>query len=188
MMKVSMRVILDTNLWSSIGDERVARGFDELMRSRSLQVLVAPSTLVEVIRLPVAAARQRIITVLATGPRQRLRTEAESESAEMVSEVRRVRPHWMRTMPDTATVASLNVFWTKRIWRAAVEDSGRLHDYQIRNSRKHNYLVERQKDQRRMFLRDNAQLRPLTLGGQRASRASRPSPHPQRRPPTPCLG
>lgn len=157
-----MRVILDTNLWSSIGDEMVARDFDDLMRSRSLQVLVPPSTLVEVIQLPVAAARQRIIVALAKGPRQRLRTEAESESAEVVSEIRRVRPHWMRKMPDTAKVASLNAFWTKRIWRAAVEDSGRLHDYQIRHNGKRNYLVANQKDQRAIFLRDNASLRPLT--------------------------
>ncbi|SCG60546.1 hypothetical protein GA0070213_106357 [Micromonospora humi] len=71
---------------------------------------MAPSTLMEVIRLPAPEARQRIISAMGTGPRRRLATEAESESAEVVAEVRRVRPQWLRSMPDTARVASLNTF------------------------------------------------------------------------------
>ena len=78
-----MRIMLDTNLWSSIGDEMATGSFDTLMKSRSLQVVVPPSTLTEVTRLPVPEARDRIIHALATGPRHRLPTEAQSESAEV---------------------------------------------------------------------------------------------------------
>jgi hypothetical protein len=156
-----MRVILDTNLWSSIGDEMVTQKFDDLMKSHSLQVLVPPSTLVEVVRIPVAEARRRIVHALAKGPRRRLRTEAESESVDLISEIKRTRPQWLRTMPDTARVASLNGFWTKRIWREAIQDSTRLHEYQVSRTGKYDYLVARQKEQRHIFLRDNADLRPL---------------------------
>jgi hypothetical protein len=119
---VTVRVILDTNLWSSIGDEGVARSFDAVVATRGFEVLLPPSTLLEIIRLPEMKARQRIITAVATGRRRRLPTEAQSESAEAVAEIRRVRPGWMRSMPDTARVASLNAFWTRRVWRQALED------------------------------------------------------------------
>jgi predicted nucleic acid-binding protein len=74
--------MLDTNIWSSIGDEQVAARFDELMKSRNLHVVVPPSTLMEVAHLPVPEARQRIIRALGTGPRVRLCTEAEAECRE----------------------------------------------------------------------------------------------------------
>jgi hypothetical protein len=41
----------------------------------------------------------------------------------------------MRSMPDTANVASLNGFWTRRIWRQALRDSQPLHDYEMRQRR-----------------------------------------------------
>jgi hypothetical protein len=102
-----MRLILDTNLWSDIGDEGVAAEFDDLVARQGIEVLVPPSILVEVCRLSVRELRDPIVRALATGPRRRLPTEAESESAELVAEIRRAKPHWMRKMPDSARVASL---------------------------------------------------------------------------------
>ena len=157
-----MRIILDTNLWSSIGDERVTRSFDTLMKSRSLKVVVPPSTLLEVSRLPVADARDRIINALARGPRQRLPTEAQSESDEIVSEARRVRPGWMLRMPNTAFVWSLNNFWTKKIWRTALEDSEPIHKHELRQTAMHDAMVKAQKIQRKEMIRANFPVRPLT--------------------------
>src|SRR5262249_1751670 len=126
-----MRVILDTNLWSSIRDEETERAFDALMNSRGLRVVVPPSTLLEVVRIPVPEARQQIIHALATGKRDRLPTEAESECMEVVSEMRRARNQWMRTIPHTSRTWSLNNFWTKKIWKEALQDSQRLHDHEM---------------------------------------------------------
>lgn len=158
----TVRVMLDTNLWSSIGDEGVVRQFDALMTAHGLEVLVPPSILVEVVRLPAAMARQRIITALGTGPRRRLPTEAQSLSAEVLSEVRRTRPQWMRSMPNTANVASLNSFWTKRVWRQALEDSQPFHDHEMRRRAQSEHLVRWQREQRARMLRDNFVVRPLT--------------------------
>jgi hypothetical protein len=85
----------------------VASSFDALMKSRSLQVVVPPSTLVEVLDLPKTEARDRIIEALAKGPRRRLPTEAQSMSDEIVSEARRIRSGWMRSMPDKAAYGLL---------------------------------------------------------------------------------
>jgi hypothetical protein len=157
-----VRVILDTNLWSSIGDEGVVRQFDALMTVRGLDVFVPPSTLLEVVRLPAVGPRQRIITALGTGVRRRLPSEAQSESAEVVAEVRRSRPEWIRRMPDTARVASLNGFWTKRVWRQALLDSQPMHDYEMRQRAESEYMVRRQREQRTQMLQANFGVRPLT--------------------------
>jgi len=87
-----MRVAMDTNLWSSIRGEETEKSFEALINSRGLRVIVPPSVLVEVVRIPVAEARQQVIHALAAGRRDRLPTEAESESLEVVSEVKRIRP------------------------------------------------------------------------------------------------
>jgi hypothetical protein len=157
-----MRIILDTNLWSSIGDEMVASSFDALMKSQSLQVVVPPSILVEVLQLPKSEARDRIIRALAKGPRYRLPTEAQSMSDEIVSEVRRTRPAWMRSMPDTARVWSLNNSWTKRIWRAALEDSGPMHEYETSYASLTEALVRAQRVQRRDYATSSFTVLPLT--------------------------
>jgi hypothetical protein len=157
-----MRVILDTNLWSSIGDEGVARKFDELMESRSARIVVPPSILVEVFSLPVSEPRNRIIHALATGPRQRLSTEAMSECAEFVGEVRRLRPKWMLTIPLTGKIWHLDNFWTNKIWKEALTDSQAHHEFQLRHQGEHEYLVRSQRKQRQQILETNARLRPLT--------------------------
>lgn len=157
-----MRVILDTNLWSSIRDEETMRAFDTLMDSRGLRVVVPPSTLLEVVRIPVAEARQQVIRSLATGKRDRLPTEAESECMEVVSEVRRVRVQWMRTIPNTGRTWSLNNYWTKRIWREALRDSQRLHDYEMGETPLRDYLVDHQKKNRDSFLHSDFKVGPIT--------------------------
>lgn len=158
-----VRVMLDTNLWSSIGDEDVVEEFNAAMAARGVVVVTPPSILIEVARLPVAAARQRIIRALTTGHRERLRTEAALESAEVISEAKRLRPHWLRRMPDTGRTTSLDTYWTKRLWREAAEDSTRIHEYQVATyDWPSSYLIANQKDQRRAILQTNFIVRPLT--------------------------
>lgn len=156
-----IRVILDTNLWSSIRDKETEKSFDALVDSRGLHVIVPPSILVEVVRIPVAEARQQVIHALATGRRQYLPTEAESECMEVVSEIRRTRPQWMRTIPNTGRTWSLNNFWTKKIWREALQDSQRLHDYEMRLTPQRDYLIAAQKKNRASFLQSDFTVGPM---------------------------
>ncbi|OXM43863.1 hypothetical protein [Amycolatopsis alba] len=155
--------MLDTNLWSSIGDEEATAEFNAEMAARGVAVVTPPSILIEVARLPVAAARQRIITALTTGHRVRLRTEAALEAAEIIAEAKRLRPHWLRRMPDTGRTASLDTYWTKKLWREAAEDSTRIHEYQVETyHRPTDYLVAKQKEQRKAILETDFNVRPLT--------------------------
>ncbi|MGC4940873.1 hypothetical protein [Kribbella sp. DT2] len=61
---------------------------------------------------------------------------------EVVAEIRRLRPAWMRTMPDTAGTAFLNAFWTKRIWREVLEDSRGIHEHQLSDRTVSEYLLQ----------------------------------------------
>lgn len=66
-------------------------------------------------------------------------------------------------MPNTAKVASLNTFWTKRIWRNAVENAQYIHEYEVRNSQP--LITEEvtlQKRNRTSLLQGKFSPRPLT--------------------------
>jgi hypothetical protein len=66
-------------------------------------------------------------------------------------------------MPDTARVWFLNSYWTKRVWREALQDARRIHDYEVRQTGQTiDYLLDRQRDHRSRFLQTNFQIRPLT--------------------------
>jgi hypothetical protein len=156
-----MRVMLDTNLYSSIGDENAAKAFADMAKIRSIQIGTPPSTLVEVINLPAAEPRQIITNALARGPRIRLQTEAQSECWELVSAIRRCRPNWVRRVPDTARVASLSNFWTNKIWRQVLGNSEGFHAYQSREKPLYDYLVDQQRAQQREKLETKFNIRPL---------------------------
>jgi len=157
-----MKLILDTNLWSPIGDEGVAGKFEALMDDLGITVVMPPSYLNEVLSLPKREPRDRIIRAMAAGRRIRLCTEAASESGELVEQVRRHRPSWLRHMPDTAKVHSLNNFWTKRVWRRALDDSGPMHEYLQRRRPLAEHMVAVQRLDRAGLLENQFPIRPLT--------------------------
>jgi hypothetical protein len=69
----------------------------------------------------------------------------------------------MRRMPDTAKVWALNNYWTKKVWREALQDSQRIYDYQMKyKERMHEYLLDRQRVRRASFIETDFKIRPLT--------------------------
>jgi hypothetical protein len=48
----SMRIVLDTNIWSYIGRRGEADTFEELARAKHISVVVPPSVLLEVMKTP----------------------------------------------------------------------------------------------------------------------------------------
>jgi hypothetical protein len=121
-----MRLMLDTNLWSYLGDAQSGPGFYRAAKDANASVVLPPSVLLEVARTPRPDVRHRIVQAMVSGPRQQLGSEAEVESMEVVSEVKRTHPDWLLRHPNTARVASLHAFWSKRVWRLARTDLDRL--------------------------------------------------------------
>jgi hypothetical protein len=115
----SLRVSLDTNLWSELALSDVVSRFDELARARRWQVVVPPAILLEVARTTDPDRRLRILRAITRRRRFHTLTEAQMEATELLEEVRRVRPAWVNRSPDTRSIRRLERFWKTGIWQAA---------------------------------------------------------------------
>jgi hypothetical protein len=123
-------VILDTNVWSYIATRGEVEAFDALAEERSIDVVVPPSVLLEVLRTPDPAVRTQIVSAITRRGTRRSHppTEAQQMADELVSEIRRLRPHWLRTFPLTSKLPTLERFWTKKIWQHAAADPSLVAD------------------------------------------------------------
>ena len=78
-----------------------------------VEILVAPTVLYEALRTPDEGLRERLAKEL-TRPRwTRLMTEVYSASMELLGEVQRLRPGWLRSRPDLARFRQFRSDWTK---------------------------------------------------------------------------
>ncbi|WP_405791575.1 hypothetical protein OG753_36005 [Streptomyces sp. NBC_00029] len=159
-----MRIMLDNNIWSYLGDERAGDRFKKVARSLGHRVVTAPSVLLEVLQHPRADKRAAIVEAMTTATDERLRSEADREGAEVVAEVRRLHPEWMRSMPDTGREATWRTYWTKRFWRQAVEHHDRFRDTEParRTARTARFVVDNQKEQRERMREVGFDLRDLS--------------------------
>lgn len=65
------------------------------------------------------AIRTKIVQAMAEPIRTYLPTEAQLQGAEVVANVRRHRPHWLRQRPDTSEITKWENFWRRRVWQQA---------------------------------------------------------------------
>ncbi len=114
-----MRVLLDTNIWSRLADQRQQDPFVRLARETSLDVVVPPATLLEIIRSPDRTARRTRLRLVCRTAWRHLKTEAESEAEELVGEIERLRPEWLLDQPNIGRITELERFWLERIWESA---------------------------------------------------------------------
>jgi hypothetical protein len=121
-----MRLIIDTNIWSRLADHHQQYPFARLVREKGLEVVVPPATLLEVMWTPDRAARKAAVRLVCRDTWRRLKTEAESEANDLVGEINRLRPKWLRTQPDPGIVADLERFWLRAIWELARSGDRRL--------------------------------------------------------------
>jgi hypothetical protein len=119
-----MRVILDTNVWSYIATRGETDRFEDFARERRLDVVVPPSILLEALRTSDATLRAQIVGAITRRgvARSHPSTEARQLADELISEIRRLRPDWLRTFPETSKLPVLENFWTKTIWQRAAAD------------------------------------------------------------------
>jgi predicted nucleic acid-binding protein len=118
-----MRLLLDTNVWSRLTDRGAGEDFYRYAKAKKLEVVIAPATLLELLRTPDRSNRRMRVRLVCRSRWRRLPTEAESEAAELVAEIRRLHPRWLRQEPDHQQLVTLHNLWRHQIWNAARADT-----------------------------------------------------------------
>jgi hypothetical protein len=150
-----VRVLLDTNIWSRLADQRQQDPFVRLAREAGLEVVVPPATLLEIMRSPDRTARQARLRLACRAAWRRLKTEAESEADELVGEIGRLRPEWLLDRPDLRKIAELERFWLQDIWESARrEHTSLLEQAQTKGSAERASVLKLQREQQAQWRED----------------------------------
>jgi hypothetical protein len=108
------RALLDTNIWRYVIDNNAQGSLLRLARDSSYDVQIAPGVLYETLRLKDASLRATLVRLM-TNPRfHRLMPEAYSESMEILREIERVRPDWLRDKPELQFFNRLKKDWSRK--------------------------------------------------------------------------
>lgn len=107
------RVLLDTNIWRYIADEAAFSDLLKVARDNQVHIQVAPSVLYEALASGDRDLRRRLVFVLTDPHWKRLMPEAYTESQELLDEIRRLRPNWIRMDPDHTLYRRLRFDWTR---------------------------------------------------------------------------
>ena len=126
------RVLLDTNLWSYIGQRGEASDFDKLEESRGIEVVLAPSVLLEICADRNVERRRAGVDAMTSRPRTTLKSEAQSFVEEIVQAARELRPEWLRAWPKTEVVNRHERYWRHRVWVEANRDPGAVGEANAR--------------------------------------------------------
>ncbi len=109
-----MKVLLDTNVWRALADANSGRTLMKYARRFDLAVLVAPAIVDECKRIPHSSTRSRVLHLLAKESWRRCMPEPYSESQELIREIERLRPHWLRKRRDLREFRRLKKDWTSK--------------------------------------------------------------------------
>jgi hypothetical protein len=85
-----------------------------LARDSLYDVQIAPGVLYEALRLKDASLRATLVHLMTNSRFHRLMPEAYSESMEILGEIERLRPDWLRRVPDLQFFNRLRKDWTRR--------------------------------------------------------------------------
>jgi hypothetical protein len=108
------RVLLDSNIWAYVVDFNSQGALLRFARNGSYEIQIAPSVVFEALRLKDSSRRNGLIRLMTNVRFSRLMPEAYSESVEILHEVRRLQPGWLRAQPDLLFAERLRKDWAKK--------------------------------------------------------------------------
>jgi hypothetical protein len=121
------RALLYTNIWRYVVDNASQGPLLRLAREGSYDIQIAPAVLYETLRLGDAQLRTALVRLMTNARFHRLMPEAYSESMEVLQEIERVRPDWLRDSPDVRFFDRLKKDWTRKtggFWVRCVRSLG----------------------------------------------------------------
>ena len=120
--------LIDTNVWSSVADANLGSDLAKVARRKHIKILAAPSVLYELLRTPNERVRKQFVDVITLPCWKRLMPETFSETKEILAEIRRLRPGWLRKTPNRGDYMRLIHDWKSRnggMWQRARDTPSR---------------------------------------------------------------
>jgi len=108
------RVLLDTNIWRYVVDNNAQGPLLRLARDSSYDVQISPGVLYETLRLKDVSLRATLVRLMTNSRFHRLMPEAYSESMEILRELERIHPNWLRESPDLRFFNRLKKDWSRK--------------------------------------------------------------------------
>ncbi len=109
------RALLDTNVWRYVVDGGQQGRLLDVARRGRWDIQIAPAVLFETFRMRNVALRSALVRLMVDHRFKRLMPEAYSESMEILGEVRRLHPKWLRSSPDLRFFKRLEKDWSRRM-------------------------------------------------------------------------
>ncbi|WQO70512.1 hypothetical protein U8C40_38680 (plasmid) [Sinorhizobium medicae] len=126
------RVLLDSNLWRYIVDVGLQGRLLQAARHGSVVVQIAPAIVYEALRLRDVPLRNRLVALMTNRSFHRLMPEAYSETMEILDEIRRLRPGWLRREPDLVFFNRSRSDWSRKMggfWVRCANSPGQEASY-----------------------------------------------------------
>ena len=95
-----LRILVDTNVWRYLIDLDSVEIINRAARDGRGQILACPAVLYEMLRLEDVPLRHGLVKAICRSRWVRLMPEAFEESADLQSEIARLRPRWLLPRPD----------------------------------------------------------------------------------------
>jgi hypothetical protein len=105
------RILFDTNVWNYLADCVSVSDLKRAAKVGATRILVAPSTLYEALRVRNVETRFRRAALITNRAWTRLMPEAYSESQELLGEIKRLRPQWLKSGGNRQAVQRLRHDW-----------------------------------------------------------------------------
>jgi hypothetical protein len=109
-----MKLLLDTNIWRYLSDFGLVGELLKIARSGDHEIQISPAVLYETLRIPDPTLRSKLVRLMVRPEFYRLMPEAYSESMEILSEIKALRPNWLRSSPDLTFFNRLVSDWRRR--------------------------------------------------------------------------
>ncbi|MDH2089147.1 hypothetical protein N5K21_10495 [Rhizobium pusense] len=109
------RILLDSNIWRYISDAGFQGRLLRIAPHGNVTIQIAPAIMYEALRLRDAPLRRRLVELMANQAFHRLMPEAFSESMEILNEIKRLRPEWLRQNPNLAFFDRSRKDWSRKM-------------------------------------------------------------------------
>jgi hypothetical protein len=107
-------VILDSNVWRFVYNHEGGQQLARAAKEHGIRIAIAPAVLYEALRTSDCEVRAGLVALMSLGNWTRLMPEAFEEAEELLSEIHRLAPQWLRRDPNIGYYRKLVNDWQRR--------------------------------------------------------------------------